>query len=220
MVIGVHIEKEYENLVNASTRFWNVSGITLTGGLTGGIQVKSESLQTLMAGGIAFETPQAKAPLQKRIPRFRLFANHDDANQKGSVVTIKVDRADGLRSGTPVRFKGLDVGKIESVDLTDDLQSVILTARITEVPEKIARVGSQFWVVKPELGLIKTANLETLVTGQVHRSATGGEEPRPAEELRCTGQCAGSDQARGGSESGIERCSSWFAETGCASDLP
>ncbi|MEG7685948.1 MlaD family protein, partial [Listeria monocytogenes] len=26
IVIGVHIEKEYENLVNASTRFWNVSG--------------------------------------------------------------------------------------------------------------------------------------------------------------------------------------------------
>jgi paraquat-inducible protein B len=166
LVIGVHIEKEYEGLVNASTRFWNASGITLTGGLTGGIQVKSESLQSLMAGGIAFETPEAKAPLQKRIPRFRLFANHDEANQKGTVVTIKVDRADGLRSGTPVRFKGLDVGKIEDVDFTDDLQSVMLTARITEVPERIARVGSQFWVVKPELGLIKTSNLETLVTGQ------------------------------------------------------
>jgi paraquat-inducible protein B len=105
-----------------------------------------------MAGGIAFETPQAKAPLQKRIPRFRLFANHDEANQKGTLVTIKVDRADGLRPGTPIRFKGLDVGKIEDVDLTDDLQAVMITARITEVPEKIARVGSQFWVVKPELG--------------------------------------------------------------------
>ncbi|APC17497.1 mammalian cell entry protein [Pseudomonas frederiksbergensis] len=166
LVIGVHIEKEYEGLVNASTRFWNASGITLTGGLTGGIQVKSESLQSLMAGGIAFETPQATAPLQKRIPRFRLFANHDEASQKGAVVTIKVDRADGLRSGTPIRFKGLDVGKVEGVDLSDDLQSVLLTARITEVPERIARVGSQFWVVKPELGLIKTSNLETLVTGQ------------------------------------------------------
>ena len=166
LVIGVHIEKEYEGLVNASTRFWNASGITLTGGLTGGIQVKSESLQSLMAGGIAFETPQAKAPLQKRIPRFRLFASHDEANQKGTVVTIRVDRADGLRSGTPVKFKGLDVGKIEDVDLSDDLQSVLLTARITEVPERIARVGSQFWVVKPELGLMKTSNLETLVTGQ------------------------------------------------------
>ncbi len=166
LIIGVHIEKEYEDLVNASTRFWNASGITLTGGLTGGVQVKSESLQSLMAGGIAFETPEAKAPLQKRIPRFRLFANHDDATQKGEVITIKVDRADGLRTGTPIRFKGLDVGKIEDVDLSEDLQSVLLTARISEVPERIARVGSQFWVVKPELGLIKTSNLETLVTGQ------------------------------------------------------
>ncbi|MGE8067611.1 intermembrane transport protein PqiB [Pseudomonas sp. NPDC089569] len=166
LVIGVHIEKEYEDLVNASTRFWNASGITLTGGLTGGIQVKSESLQSLMAGGIAFETPQAKAPLQKRIPRFRLFASHEDATQKGAIITIKVDRADGLRAGTPIRFKGLDVGKIEGVDLSDDLQSVLLSARITEVPERIARVGSEFWVVKPELGLIKTSNLETLVTGQ------------------------------------------------------
>ena len=60
LVIGVHIEKEYENLVNASTRFWNASGITLTGGLTGGIQVKSESLQSLMAGGIAFATFRRK----------------------------------------------------------------------------------------------------------------------------------------------------------------
>jgi paraquat-inducible protein B len=166
LIIGVHIEKEYEGLVNASTRFWNASGITLTGGLTGGVQVKSESLQSLMAGGIAFETPQEKAPLQKRIPRFRLFANHEDATQKGEVITLKLDRADGLRTGTPIRFKGLDVGKVEDVDLSEDLQSVLLTARITEVPERIARVGSQFWVVKPELGLIKTSNLETLVTGQ------------------------------------------------------
>lgn len=64
LVIGVHIEKEYENLVNGSTRFWNASGVTLTGGLTGGIQVKSESLASLMAGGIAFETPQPNVPLK------------------------------------------------------------------------------------------------------------------------------------------------------------
>ncbi|EJL04689.1 PqiB family protein [Pseudomonas fluorescens Q2-87] len=166
LIIGVHIEKEYEGLVNGSTRFWNASGITLTGGLTGGIQVKSESLQSLMAGGISFETPEPNVPLKRRIPRFRLFADHEAAQQRGTEVTIKVDRADGLRIGTPIRFKGLDVGKIENVDLSADMQSVLLTARITEVPERIARTGTQFWVVKPELGLMKTSNLETLVTGQ------------------------------------------------------
>lgn len=165
VVLGVHIEKEYENLVNGSTRFWNVSGITLTGGLSG-IEVKSESLQSLLAGGISFETPLAKSPLKKRIPRFRLFASRDLATQRGTEITIKVDRADGLHPGTAIRFKGLDVGKVEDVDLTSDLQAVMLTARITEVPDKIARVGTEFWVVKPEVGLIKTSNLETLVTGQ------------------------------------------------------
>ena len=165
VVLGVHIEKEYENLVNGSTRFWNVSGVTLTGGLSG-IEVKSESLQSLLAGGISFETPLAKSPLKKRIPRFRLFASRDLATQRGTEITIKVDRADGLHPGTAIRFKGLDVGKVEDVDLTSDLQAVVLTARITEVPDKIARVGTEFWVVKPEVGLIKTSNLETLVTGQ------------------------------------------------------
>lgn len=165
VILGVHIEKEYENLVNGSSRFWNSSGITLTGGLSG-IQVKSESLQSLMAGGISFDTPRAKAPLKKQIPRFRLFTNQELATQQGTQITIRVDRADGLRPGTPIRFKGLDVGKIEDVDLTSDLQAVMLTARITEAPDKIARAGTDFWVVKPELGLIKTANLETLITGQ------------------------------------------------------
>lgn len=119
-----------------------------------------------MAGGIAFETPEPNVPLRNRIPRFRLFADREASTQRGTLITIKVDRADGLRTDTPIRFKGLDVGKIESVDLSPDMQSVMLTARITEVPERIARTGSQFWVVKPELGLMKTANLETLVTGQ------------------------------------------------------
>ncbi|WP_327438901.1 PqiB family protein [Pseudomonas donghuensis] len=165
LLIGVHIEKEYAGLVNGSTRFWNASGITLSGGLSG-IQIKSESLQSLMAGGIAFDTPIPNVALKRRIPFFLLHENQDAANRSGTTVTIRVDRADGLKVGTPVRFKGLDVGKVEQVDLTKDLQAVLLKARITEVPERIAREGTQFWVVKPALGIVKTANLETLVTGQ------------------------------------------------------
>ncbi|MDD2057340.1 MlaD family protein [Pseudomonas sp. GD03860] len=165
LLIGVHIEQEYAGLVNGSTRFWNASGITLTGGLSG-IQIKSESLQSLMAGGIAFDTPTPNVPLKRRIPSFRLNENQEAANRSGTTVTIRVERADGLKVGTPVRFKGLDVGVVEQVDLTQDLQAVLLKARITEVPERIAREGTQFWVVKPALGIVKTANLETLVTGQ------------------------------------------------------
>lgn len=165
ILIGVHIEKEYANLVNGSTRFWNASGVTLTGGLSG-IKIKSESLQTLMAGGIAFDTPQPNVPLKRHIPRFRLLENEEAANRLGTPITIRVERADGLKPGTPIRFRGLEVGSIERVDLTTDLQAVLLHARITDAADRIARVGTQFWVVKPSLGLLRTENLDTLVGGQ------------------------------------------------------
>ncbi|MCU1720877.1 MULTISPECIES: PqiB family protein [unclassified Pseudomonas] len=182
LLIGVHIEPEYAGLVNGSTRFWNASGITLTGGLSG-IQIKSESLQSLMAGGISFDTPVPNVALKRRIPTFRLHENQEAANLSGTAITIKVADADGLKVGTPIRFKGLDVGKVEGVDLSADLQSVLLKARITEVPERIARVGTQFWVVKPALGIVKTENLGTLVTGQYLEVQPAAKSPGPQRDF-------------------------------------
>ncbi len=166
VAFGVHIEPDYAHLVNNSTRFWNASGITLKGGLSG-VEVKSESLQTLLAGGIAFETPDPKAARDdKRVQRFNLYSSQEQALEKGVALTIRVPRGDGLNPGTAIRYKGLDVGKVERIELTDDLQAVILYARVTQATQQIARVGTQFWVVKPEVSLTRAANLETLVTGQ------------------------------------------------------
>lgn len=166
VAFGVHIDPEHAHLVNSSTRFWNASGITLKGGLSG-VEVKSESLQTLLAGGIAFETPNPNAAKgNKRVERFSLHSSQELALQKGVELTIRVPSGDGLSPGTAIRYKGLDVGKIETIELTDDLQAVILHARVTQATQQIARVGTQFWVVKPEVSLTRAANLETLVTGQ------------------------------------------------------
>lgn len=165
VVLGAHIEPEYAKLVNSSTRFWNASGISLTGGLSG-ITVKSESLQSLLAGGVAFDTPNLNASVSRKIQRFTLHEDREKALQEGVTIQIKVVSGDGLNPGTPIRYKGIEVGKVETVELTDDLQAVLLNARITKATTRIASVGSTFWVVKPELGLARTANLETLVSGQ------------------------------------------------------
>ncbi|MFV9684391.1 MlaD family protein [Pseudomonas sp. NY15367] len=166
VVLGVHIEPDYVHLVNTSTRFWNASGITLKGGLSG-VEVKSESLQTLLSGGIAFETPDLQATRSDRqVQRFALHADRDSALQLGQQISIRVADGDGLQPGTLVRYKGLEVGKVENLSLTDDLQAVILNVRITQAAEQIAREGSRFWVVKPELSLTRAANLGTLVSGQ------------------------------------------------------
>ena len=164
VLLGVHIEPEYARLVNASTRFWSASGVTLTGGLSG-IEVKTDSLQSLLIGGISFETPDSSAPLRGRLPEFNLFSDRDKALEKGVEIQIQVENGDGLNVGTPIRFKGLEVGKVDRVELTKDFKAVLLYARILKASELVARSGSQFWVVKPEVSLVRAANLGTLVTG-------------------------------------------------------
>ena len=164
VMLDVHIEPDYAALVNASTRFWNASGISLKGGLSG-IEVKSESLQTLVLGGIAFDTPDLKAAPVARFRRFPLFADEKQALALGRLIELRAARSDGLREGTPLRFRGLDVGQVEQIRLSDDMAAVLLQVRVTEAEERIARAGSRFWVVRPELGLARTANLDTLVSG-------------------------------------------------------
>jgi paraquat-inducible protein B len=54
--IVVAIASRYAPLVRANTVFWNASGISADLGLSG-LHIHSESLKTLMEGGIAFATP-------------------------------------------------------------------------------------------------------------------------------------------------------------------
>ena len=57
VLIDVNVEQEYAHLVRANSRFWNVSGVKADIGLTGGT-IEVETVQSLLAGGIAFNTPE------------------------------------------------------------------------------------------------------------------------------------------------------------------
>ena len=56
--IGVllHIDDPYGRLVRTNTVFWNASGISADLGLTG-LHIHTESLESILGGGIAFATP-------------------------------------------------------------------------------------------------------------------------------------------------------------------
>lgn len=57
ITINLRIDPAYAHLVRTNTRFWNASGIGLDLGLLGGVKLKAESLESILAGGIAFATP-------------------------------------------------------------------------------------------------------------------------------------------------------------------
>ena len=50
------VNAPYDKYVNPGTRFWNASGIDVSIG-AGGVEVRTQSLVALIAGGLAFDTP-------------------------------------------------------------------------------------------------------------------------------------------------------------------
>ncbi len=56
--IHLNIFEPYRPLVRQGSKFWNVSGVKIKAGLFSGVKVRTESVEAIMAGGIAFATPE------------------------------------------------------------------------------------------------------------------------------------------------------------------
>jgi paraquat-inducible protein B len=56
--IHVVIAPKYTPLVRRSSRFWNAGGVKVIAGLFSGVSVETESLESIMTGGIAMATPE------------------------------------------------------------------------------------------------------------------------------------------------------------------
>ena len=73
----LHIGRAFAELVRPETRFWNVGGFTANVGLSG-ITLQSESLETLLAGGVALATPPKSANVVRTGHRFELADEPQD----------------------------------------------------------------------------------------------------------------------------------------------
>jgi len=81
---------------------------------------------------------------------------------------IKVTFADGggLRVGqTPVRYRGVQVGEVIGVGLSEDEKRAVVRIRLTRFGAGLARDGSRFWIVRPRVGLGQVTGLTTVLSG-------------------------------------------------------
>ena len=85
---------------------------------------------------------------------------------RGPVVTVIFDDGSSLEAGkTKVLFEGVEVGRMQSVELATDLKSVETTIQLDESAKKMALEGAEYWVVRPSIGIGGISGLETLVSG-------------------------------------------------------
>lgn len=84
----------------------------------------------------------------------------------GPELEIVFDDAAGLQPGqSQIKYRGVKIGSIEKVELTQDHRHVRVKVSLDQLGESVAREGSQFWIVKPRVGIDEIRGLRTIVAG-------------------------------------------------------
>jgi paraquat-inducible protein B len=85
---------------------------------------------------------------------------------QGPTITITTTNAEGIVGGkTAIKSRSVDIGLVESVSLSEDLDQVVITARLNSNMGKLLNKDSVFWVVKPQIGRDGVSGLGTLLSG-------------------------------------------------------
>lgn len=179
--IKVFIYAPYNNSVQENSRFWKSSGVEVTLS-TDGVKVNTESVVSLLYGGIAFETPENFGSVERAKVNhvFTLYESRDDSREskfeeKEYYVAYFNRSAMGLLPGAPVDFRGMKVGEVSQIQLelnTDDY--VFRIPVLIEIePERILMTGEEAkenTEIFNELiarGLKAQLKTRNLVTGQL-----------------------------------------------------
>lgn len=101
----------------------------------------------------------------------------DNTLNKGPEVELIVTSAEGIEAGkTLVKFRSVNVGRVESVEIKEDLKSVRLGIRMNPNTEALLLEDSKFWVVKPRIETNSISGLDTLLGGSYIQISLGSSD--------------------------------------------
>ncbi len=171
IIYDVHIEARYAPLVRANSRFFNASGLRVHVGLDG-LDVATDSLASLVDGGIAFATPDRPST---RVESGRMFALHEEpkpewvawapriwiggdepqrvahvvdlpkGTPKGLTIELEAFSGASVKEGDAITYRELTIGRIVGRELSKDSQTVRMRAEIDAQYASLVRMNSRFW---------------------------------------------------------------------------
>ncbi len=183
----VFVNAPYDRYVVRGARFWNASGIDVSLG-AGGLRMETESLASIVIGGVAFQVPPGVEPGPPAATEavFDLYKDRETAFKQ--VYTVKDtyvlhfrQSVRGLNVGAAVDFRGVPVGEVTRIGLDfngeHELRPVV---EIDVYPERIAaqfrrRPGAERPEVRAQTlqrfvdrGLRAQLKTGNLITGQLY----------------------------------------------------
>jgi len=147
--VKIFLQSPYDQFVTPDTRFWQASGVDLS--LTAaGLHVQTESVMSILAGGIAFETPVTDSPLPpaEANTAFTLFNDRTAAfrpppRDPHNFLLVFKQSVRGLTVGAPVEIGGIQIGEVTDIQAQFDAKTSEFSVPVI-VSVDPARYGVKF----------------------------------------------------------------------------
>lgn len=138
VILDIRVDKDVQKYIDANSQFWIVRPQVSASGIS--------RLDTVLSGVFVEgywdsnigEPQQGPHRGLERAPLTR-------ANQPGSWMVLSADTAKGLSEGAPVLYRGLAVGRMENIRLSDRDEGVLADVFIEAPHDKRLTTATVFW---------------------------------------------------------------------------
>ncbi|NKQ40276.1 MAG: MCE family protein [Sulfurovum sp.] len=135
VVVVARMSREIENFMNETAKFWIVKPEVGYSGVSG--------LETLISG--SYITLHATDGNESKQEFVGLSAPYRDINS-GEYILLSSRSVGGIRVGTPINYRNIQVGEVEHMSLAPDGSSVEIVAFIQEEYSKLINITTKFWL--------------------------------------------------------------------------
>lgn len=187
--VDIFVDAPHDRYVTSASRFWNASGFDVNVS-TDGLQLRTESLVSVLLGGIAFDSPVPGATPADPGSEFDLYATthaaHTPPDGEPWPIRMRFDQSvRGLAVGALVDFKGVKLGNVTRISLEFDpeqkafftlVDADLFPKRLGPVYEQMQRLPAlanqpdgmaAFMLGMVERGLRAQLRTANLLTGQL-----------------------------------------------------
>ena len=198
VTLRVFVNAPYDKFIGVNTRFWHASGFDVELNASG-LKVRTQSLVTVLIGGIAFQSPDDQSGPQAQENTAFALANDEAIAMKepdGPSQTMLLyfnQSLRGLSPGAPVDFRGVIIGEVKSIGVEFDRseREFKMPVVVQIYPDRLRRRDVnpardsrfsplerwRFLVSKGLRGQLRTGNL---LTGQVYVAIDFFPDAKPA----------------------------------------
>ena len=183
IIVHARLQRSASSLASEGAQFWVVRPRVGWGNVTG--------LGTVISGP-EIEVAEGKPGQDGRAAAKRRFKGleHPPAtlDQPGIRIVLKAERPASLRAGSPVYYRGVEVGTVQSIDLSRDSRAADVHIIVFPRFAALVRSGSAFWNasgINLQGGLLKGVqlnidSLRSIIAGGIEFASPEGSPPAKA----------------------------------------